>query len=96
MRKWKIKTQEYCEKCPWFDHALGYLEPSNPYWQQNDVRCACEDCPSREECETNGPKNIVACLADAIIRERKLQNSEAKQVREKIGTILWTKYRSNP
>lgn len=80
----KIKTKEYCERCPWFDHILGYLEPTDPYWQEYDAKCACEDCPDREECETTGPKDIAGCLAQAIIRKRKIQDNEAKQMREKV------------
>jgi len=59
--KMQIMTRKYCERCPWFNATLGYLEPDDPTWTPED-KCACKDCKLRPECETSGPKDMLTCL----------------------------------
>jgi len=77
----KIMTKEYCERCPFFDAPLGYLEPDHPYWKQQPTECACKECLDREHCEQYGPKTLRECIKSEIIRRHGVavsQRSEAE------------------
>lgn len=58
-------TKEYCQTCPFFTSALGYLEPGDAYWVQHpDVKCQCAGCPGQPICEQKeGEKPFVICVA---------------------------------
>jgi hypothetical protein len=65
----KVETREYCEKCPFFDHNLGWKEASDPYWETHIAGgCACRNCPDRLDCEANGPKDLRSCLTSELLR----------------------------
>ncbi len=64
----EIMTRKYCERCPWFDEALGYIEQPAPYWKGRKDGCACRNCPDRQQCEATGPKSKEDCLMAEIRR----------------------------
>lgn len=84
----KIMTKEYCEACPWFDHKLGYLEESDPYWESDKARCACQDCAYRQECEATGPKDILTCLVLALSEHHRRILEEHPDALNKLKSAL--------
>lgn len=80
----EVMTREYCERCPWFDANLGYLEADHSYWESNNSSCVCKDCFMRSECEITGPKDSLTCVLLTEERIKKLINilpSESKKGR---------------
>ncbi len=63
----KIMTKEYCERCPFFNHNLGYIEAGAPYWQKYPANCVCAKCPHRTECEQQGPRQLSECIKEEIL-----------------------------
>lgn len=79
----KIMTQEYCERCPWFNHSLGYLEDSD-YWESHKSGCACQDCTYRQECEATGPKDLLTCLVLGLDERRAKVLEKHPEILEKL------------
>ncbi|MBA7571612.1 hypothetical protein ES708_13378 [subsurface metagenome] len=90
----EIMTKEYCEACPWFNHALGYLEESDPYWETQKTRCACQDCTYRQECEATGPKDILTCLVLALSEHHVRVLKEHPEAFNRVKLLLLGKQRS--
>ncbi len=96
----RVMTKEYCVRCPFFDHSLGWLEPDDPYWGKQSTECACSNCSDREQCEENGPKSLLECLTRTIAKDRSWDETKrkgiegfvAKAISERFGKVeaeLW-------
>lgn len=89
----EIMTKEYCQACPWFNHALGYLKESDPYWELHKG-CACQDCAYRQECEATSPKDVLTCLVLGLSEHRVRVLREHPEASNRLKLLLLGKQRS--